>query len=214
MIIEPKKTFIAYRCPACGQAVKGLVGSFSMKADMLRLKCPCGESHMTVTVTPEKKLRLAVPCMFCAKDHSYILSQEIFFGKELFLLNCAYTGLDIAFLGEEAKVEEAIRENDKALEKLFSEMGLVSPQELYRRQRTPEEELPDAQIYDIVRFVVRELEADGAIDCPCHGGQYDFEVVENGIRVYCPDCDAEYIFPADSVAAAQEFLHCDSLKLE
>ena len=74
---------------------------------------------------------------------SYILSQEIFFGKELFLLNCAYTGLDIAFLGEEAKVEEAIRENDKALEKLFSEMGLVSPQELYRRQRMPEEELPD-----------------------------------------------------------------------
>ncbi len=214
MIIEPKKTFIAYRCPACGQAVKGLVGSFSMKADMLRLKCPCGESHMTVTITPEKKLRLSVPCLFCAKDHSFVLSQEIFFGKDLFLLNCAYTGLDIAFLGEEEKVEAAIRENDRTLEKLFADMGLVSPQELYRRQHAPEEELPDAQIYDIVRFVVRELEADGAIDCPCHGGQYDFEVVENGIRVFCPDCDAEYIFPADSVAAAQEFLHCDSLKLE
>ncbi len=214
MIIQPKKTFIAYRCPACGQAVKGLVGSFSMKADMLRLKCPCGESHMTVTVTPEKKLRLAVPCLFCAKDHSFVLSQEIFFGKELFLLNCAYTGLDIGFIGSEGNVENAIRENDKTLEKLFSDMGLVSPKELYRRQRPPEETLPDAQIYDIVRFVVRELEADGAIDCPCHGGQYDFEVVESGIRVFCPDCDAEYIFPADSVSAAQEFLRCDSLKLE
>lgn len=214
MIIEPKKTFVAYRCPSCGQAVIGFAGAFALKADMLRLKCPCGESHMTITITPEKKIRLSVPCLFCAKDHNFVLSQELFYGKDLFLLNCTYTGLDVGFIGEQKKVEEALSENEKQLNKIFTEMGVSSPEEIYKMKKTPEEELPDAQIYDIVRFVVKELEADGAIECPCHSGSYDFEVLEHGIRVFCPDCDAEYIFPADSVAAAQEFLQCDHLELK
>ena len=213
MVIQPKETYVAYRCPYCGQAVIGFAGSFALSADMLRLKCPCGESHMTISITREKKIRLSVPCLFCDKEHSYVLSQELFYGKDIFLLNCSNTGLDIGFIGDEKKISAELARTEGELNQLFREIGVGSPSDILKKKRTPEEELPDAQIYDIVRFVVKELEADGAITCPCQSGSYDFEVLQNGIRVFCPECDAEYIFPADSVAAAQEFLQCDSLEL-
>ncbi len=215
MLLEPKQTFIAYRCPSCGQAVLGIVGAFALKADMLRLKCPCGDSHMTVMITPDKKIRLSVPCLFCEKDHSFLLSESVFFQKELFLLNCSMTGMDIAFLGSEDKVNDALKANEEELNLILKEAGAASLSDILRKKKEEEEEvLPDAQVYDIVRFVVKELEADGAIHCPCGSGSYDFEVVPNGIRVFCPTCDAEYIFPANSVAAAQEFLQCDDLTLQ
>lgn len=213
MVIEPKKTFVAYRCPVCGQAVVGFAGSFAMSADMLRLRCPCEGSAMTITVTPEKKIRLSVPCLFCEKEHSYILSRDLFYGKDIFLLNCSYTGLDVGFIGDEDRINENLARTEREIQKLCEDAG-ASPDVLFHKAKLDENALPDAQIYDIVRFVVKELEADGAIDCPCHSGSYDFEVVENGIRVFCPDCDAEYIFPADSVSAAQEFLQCDRLDLK
>ena len=62
--------------------------------------------------------------------------------------------------------------------------------------------------------MVRELEADGKIDCPCHNGEYEIELTENGVRVFCVNCEGEYFFPVSSVEAAQDFLSCDSLTLE
>ena len=55
MIIEQKQTHIAYHCPHCGTAVLGYVGEFALSADMLKLKCDCGQSEMTVTYTNDKK---------------------------------------------------------------------------------------------------------------------------------------------------------------
>ena len=64
MIIEPKSTTIAYRCPACGGVAKGIVGIFSLSGDMFKLKCSCGNSHMTV-LKENDQLRLIVPCVSC-----------------------------------------------------------------------------------------------------------------------------------------------------
>ncbi len=215
MLLEPKKTFIAYRCPSCGEAVLGLVGSFALHADMLRLKCPCGGSHMSVYVTKDKKIRLSVPCLFCAKDHSYLLSESVFFDKDIFCLTCGATGMDTAFLGEEERVREALTENENELNRMLKEAGASSIADILQERRAEEEEaLPDAQIYDIVRFVVKELEADGEIHCPCNSGSYEFDVLPHGIRVFCPTCGADYVFPADSVAAAQDFLQCNHLELK
>ena len=38
---------------------------------------------------------------------------------------------------------------------------------------TEGEILPDPAVYDTLRFVVKDLEAEGKIDCPCHSGCYD-----------------------------------------
>ena len=218
MILTPKsqkkQNEIAYRCPTCGAAVRGFVGSFALSADMLRLKCPCGESELVVTLSPDReKLRLEVPCLFCGQSHHYTVSRSLFFGDRLFLLNCPYTNRDICFLGSEEEVAKALETSEKDITRLLGELGLAKISELQPEDMDPDEVLPDARIYDIVRYVVRELEADGAIDCPCHGGEYDIAVTERGIAVYCPACNASYTFRTESASAAEDFLHIDHLDL-
>ena len=48
MILDEKKTTVAYRCPGCGAMVRSMIGAFTLSADMMRLKCPCGESAVRV----------------------------------------------------------------------------------------------------------------------------------------------------------------------
>ena len=63
MIIEPKKTAVAYRCPDCGAGVMSVVGVFSLSAEMLKLKCSCGHSEMSMVRTSDGKIRFTVPCL-------------------------------------------------------------------------------------------------------------------------------------------------------
>ncbi len=224
MILKQKITNIAYRCPSCTAVTTGFVGSFSLMSDMLKLKCPCHGSEMTITYTSgnekEKKIRLSVPCLFCGNNHNYMVSQNVFFNSELFLLNCPYTNMDIAFVGNEEKINEETKRSDKELRLLFDEAGIESVEEFkacaenVKKKSDDNDNLPDAEVYDIVRYLVSELKEDGAIDCPCHSGNYDFEFTEDGIRVFCPECNADYVFCATSVAAAEEFLSCDRLELK
>lgn len=79
MILDEKKTTVAYRCPGCGAMVRSMIGAFTLSADMMRLKCPCGESDITIVYTPDKKLRLNVPCFFCPKPHQFPREPEYVF---------------------------------------------------------------------------------------------------------------------------------------
>ena len=53
MILEEKKTTVAYRCPKCGGGIMSVVGFFKLAADMVKLKCDCGESEMTVVYSKD-----------------------------------------------------------------------------------------------------------------------------------------------------------------
>ncbi len=216
MVIGNKKTFLAYRCPRCGGGVLGICGDFALAGGrMLKLKCPCGGSSLSAAGTGDGKIRLTVPCLLCNGDHHYLVSETVFYGRELFLLNCAYSNLDICFIGDEDRVNEALAKNEKELKKLFADAGLSSLSRLHEAgEREKEYALPDTQVLDVIRFLVRELEADGKIDCPCHNGEYEVELTPDGVRVFCLNCEGEYIFPVSSVEAAQDFLSCDSLTLE
>ena len=70
MILEPKQTTVAYRCPHCGAGVMSLVGVFALSAEMLKLKCSCGESEMTIVKTSDGKIRFTVPCLLCPNPHT------------------------------------------------------------------------------------------------------------------------------------------------
>ncbi len=220
MVIEQKQTHVAYHCPHCGMAVLGYVGEFALSADMLKIKCECGQSALTVTYTNDKKVRLAVPCLFCENPHHFVVSQEVFFGKDIFLLGCPYMGMDVCFVGKPAPLQKALNESAKALNEFFEKNGLVLPANEESEIPTEKEEreedesiLPDEQVYDIIRFLVKDLEADRAIDCPCGTGPYETEILPGGIRVFCNECGAEYFFAVESVSQAEAFLNINSLTL-
>lgn len=222
MILEQKQTHVAYHCPHCGMAVLGYVGEFALVADMLKIKCDCGQSALTVTYTNDKKIRLAVPCLFCENPHHFVVSQEVFFGKDIFLLGCPYMGMDVCFVGKPAPLQTALNESAKALNEFFEKNGLVLPANEEREEAkadpapsSEEEEavFPDEQVYDVIHFLVKDLEADGCIDCPCGTGPYETELVAGGIRVFCAECGAEYFFPVESESQAEAFLSLNELVL-
>ena len=213
MIIKPSETTVAYRCPDCGSGVKSIVGIFSLSADMLKLKCPCGTSSMTIKRTNDDKIRLSVPCLVCRRDHEYVISKELFFKNELFELPCSLSGFSLCFIGGKEQVSAAIEKADEELKEVLKEAGAESL-DIFKEQPESTEELPVAQVYDIVRFIVKELEEENAIRCRCSEGDYDIEIFDDSVCVYCKNCGAKQYISTASLAEAQAFLEIDELILK
>ncbi|MBQ8387696.1 MAG: hypothetical protein IJX46_02075 [Clostridia bacterium] len=211
MILKDKQTTVAYRCPHCGQGVLSAVSIFSFGGDMLKLKCPCGESELTVIKTGEGKLRLSVPCIACPKPHTFTVNSNMFFNKDLFVIPCPYTDINICFLGELDRVRAEL---DRTELELIDMMGEENLAKLAGSAR--EELLTDPQIFDIVMFVIRELDAENKIICHCEAGQgdYEVEVTDDGVVVSCKNCGASQLIPTDSLLSAHSFLYADRLILE
>ena len=214
MILQPKHTYICYRCPRCGTATKGYVGEFSLSADMLKLKCECKQSAMSLVRSKEGKVKLSVPCVFCNKNHTFVISEQTFFERELLLLSCPYTNMDICFTGTEENISAVVEQNTKELNALFADLGYENLEDLYSDDRSAEDIIPDADVYDTVRFALAELQADCAIECPCNSAEYDIEFVSGGVRIFCRQCNAEYFLPITNSESARQFLDCTHLVLK
>ncbi len=213
MLLENKQSYVTYLCPECGMWVKGLIGIFALSADMVRLKCPCGGSELTAEKTNDGKVRMAVPCFICPKPHTFTLSSKMFFDSGLFALPCAYSGINICYLGDEASVDDAVSDTDKELAELMGDTDFDS----FKNARDSEAEgfLSDPQILDIVSFVVRDLDEAGEISCRCEDGEgcYSIDITGESITVRCSECGASAIIPVTSTVSANAFLECTHLEL-
>ena len=215
MAVLPKQRHIAYRCPDCGSAVVGLVGRFALSANMLRLRCSCGsDSSLDISISGDNKIRLSVPCLFCRQNHSYVVSEGLFFEKDRFLLNCPYSGMDIAFIGDEDSVNEDIARTGDELAALLKNLEAEELSDIQPQDVNDAEVLPDPAVYDTLRFVVKDLEAEGKLHCPCGEGPYDIRFIDGGMQVWCETCGASYDFKATTPAIAEEYLSLDSITLK
>ena len=211
MILNQKQTTLAYRCPACGGVVTSMVGAFSLSGKLFRLKCSCGGSHMTVEKTNDGKMRLIVPCMVCARDHSYIISNEVFFDSDIFVIGCAMSGIDICFIGKEKQVEEAIFRSNEEIIEMVGEGSLSSIQNMEKDRST----LSDPQVADIVKYVINDLADEGKIYCNCpDGGDFICDIYDEHITLRCSKCGCKKDIPTNSVISAHDFLEASELHLK
>lgn len=194
-----------------------VVGLFSLSADMLKLKCDCGHSEMTVVYSKDGKIRLTVPCIFCPKPHTYVVNSSIFFGKDLFVLPCAYSDMNIAMMGDVNKVKAELARTELELLDMLEESGIDSLETLRQAESDADYPLTDPQIFDIIMFVINDLDAEGKIYCKCENegeGDFEVEMLPDGIKVSCKKCGAMRVIPTDGLLAANAFLNADSLYLE
>ena len=213
MIAKPNETTVAFRCPDCGCGVKSIVGIFGLSAPMLKLMCPSCGTSMTVKKTNDGKIRLSVPCLVCRRDHDYVVSRDLFFKNELFELPCSLSGFSLCFIGGGEAVSEALERADDALRNVLKEAGAENL-DIFKEQPDKTEELPVSEVYDIVRFIVKELEAENAIRCRCSEGDYDIELFDDCVSVYCKNCGAKRLVSTASLAEARAFLELDELVLQ
>lgn len=204
---------IAYRCPDCAVATVGILGRLTAVTDMLRLKCECGGSALDIKKQSDGRVHLSVPCVYCKDNHGYNLSGDVVLRPELTKLSCPFSGMDIAFIGEG---EELSRELDRTADELSRIMASLEADEVsdIQPQDVSEDEYPpDPAIFDVLNFVVRDLEAEGKVTCPCNSGRYSLRFTDDGMQVYCEECGATYSFHARSVTVAEEYLTLDSITL-
>lgn len=209
MIIEQRKTTLAYRCPACGSVPTSMVGAFSLSGNLFKLKCSCGGSYMTVEKLNDGKVRLTVPCVACPSPHIYNLSSNVFFNNDIFMIPCSLCGIDLCFIGNESKVSRAVKQSNEEILKSLGDKSLDS------LKNEEEEDLSDPQVVEIVTYVVSDLNEEGKIYCKCNEGEGDYEcnVYSDFVTVKCKKCHASATIPADSTIAAHEFLNADKLTL-
>lgn len=212
MVLGKNQTTVAYKCPHCGTLVMSLVGAFALSADMIKLKCPCGESELSAVYTKDRKIRLTVPCFACPNPHSYVVTPGVFFTDELFRIPCAVSGLDICYCGREDLVRAAADETDRILRELLGDVALES---LAAARGEDEQYLSDPQVREIVTYVVQDLASDGGIHCGCEDGESDLliEVGDVTVTVTCKRCGRMAVIPADSLTGAEDFLGAESLEL-
>lgn len=233
MLLSEKRTTVAYRCPHCGSGVLSAVGLFNLSADMVKLKCTCGESELKLVYNRDGTVRLTVPCLLCGSPHNFTVRSNTFFSGDLFVLPCPYSDINIAFTGETNLVKAELARTELELLDLLEENGITDFSSLHG----DEQDLGDPQVLDIVLFVIDDLDAEGKIYCRCHPdpaisdatamaaaeayppvsdeeSRYEAEVTEEGIRLRCRHCGAERVIPTDSMLSAHAFLHADSVHLE
>ncbi len=213
MILNQKQTTLAYRCPHCGSAVTSLIGVFSLSADMIRMKCPCGGSDLSVVYTKDKKVRLQIPCFLCPKPHTFTISSQLFFETDLMAFPCPYSGINIGFVGNKESVDQAFEDANRELESILGEKEFSSLSG--SRQNRPDM-FSDPQIMDIIMYVIHELNAEGEIRCKCPEGHghYAVDILDEGVKISCEDCGASTLIPTDSIVSANAFLHCTHIDLE
>ena len=204
----------------CGGGVMSMVDIFALSAPMVKLKCECGGSEMTMVKQKDGKIRLTVPCIVCPKPHSFLLSPNVFFGKEEFFLQCPYSDMNVCFLGEMDYVKAHLAKSEYELIKLMEENG-INDISVFREANTDDaDEALDSEQAQSVVFVLSELEAENKIFCKCEHTEmveeekYGYEVTHDGVLVKCRDCGAQRLIPADNSLNTHAFFDADELHLE
>lgn len=210
MISKGIKTTLAYRCPSCGGVPTSAINVFSISGDLFRFKCSCGGSEMTIERTQDKKYRLTYPCLLCPRPHTQVLSRNLVFGEDIFMIPCATCGIDLVFFGEENKVSEAIQ---KSNEEIALSLGKSKLDDLVAEQK---ETFYDPQILDIVTFVINDLSEDGRVYCNCKNGEGDYscQIFDDHLTVSCSCCGAKLEVGLTSTIEAYDFLHSEELRLK
>ncbi len=177
--LTDKSCVIASRCPECGAIIADRINIFSLSGAQHNIKCKiCGKSTLSLQMNSEGKIRLSVPCLVCPHPHPYTLGSTVFFTKDLFLLQCSYSGLDVCFIGTEEKVDEALRLSAKQLKELFDE----------QKEQEQSQNFLDADVMQEVMYSVEELAITNRIKCSCGEPNLSIVVDYDKVHISCKDC--------------------------
>ena len=208
-MISEKTTKIAYRCPYCGCIISTNVNMFMLKGGF-KLECvECHKSALDMSITSDNKVRLSVPCLVCPHTHPYTVSSEIFFEKEIFLLSCSFSGLDICFIGDDEKIEEEIDRTESIIMDLLADM-----KEDEQAKVQSDMLVADTNVVREVLFALDALMAEKKIICSeCSSKAMKVVIDYDSVRIGCKVCGKEKVLPARNKFDASAAIELTELKV-
>ena len=235
MVLNSKDVTVGYLCPECGSQVLAVSGLFSLSAKMLNLKCQeCGRSKLQIEFRNDDRILFKVPCVYCGETHSYTISRNSAFSKDIINLNCKVTGFACAYIGKLEKVTQAINDEQEELIRMMKEyqdsgnyqdnVPAYDSIEIIHKingkdgkiQAEPGKELIDPKYYDEVAYALTELYEEGCFKCTCGQNKGDYSITYDGssFMILCNKCkDFMYIPMRNSSQIANDLLYKDKLVL-
>ncbi len=177
------KITVAARCNECCSEIETEISIFNLSDGKIQAVCPnCGMSALEISLSLDGKVRLSVPCVACPHPHPFTLSAETMFTKELFILQCSFTRLDICFIGNKDKVHEELKRNGEELRAMMMEAG------------GNDDEYNDAVLENlrIILTFIDECAKSGNILCRCKNMKtvpgIDIQIGEESVKLTCKEC--------------------------
>lgn len=216
---DKKQTIIAYRCPHCGAGVMSAIDVFSLDSPMIKLKCSCRESEITLVKQNDGKINLTVPCIICPKPHSFVLDPTVLQNKDELLLPCPYSDMSACFIGDINYVRARLAQSELQILDLMEKNGIHDFSAFREANMDDGDDAIDSELTQSILFVLSELEAENKIYCKCKNAEFDnekygYEISSEGVRVTCRDCGAERLIPTNNSLITHAFLDADALFLE
>ena len=212
MIIENKQSTAAYLCPICGCTVTSIVDAFKLSADMVKLKCTCGKSEMTIVKNGDGKVKITAPCIFCPNPHSVTVNKSILFERDLFAVPCPYSGVSVGAIGDPDHVRAELARSEFQIIDFLEKSGLANL-DFMKESKV----FSDPQVLEIITYVIKELDDEGKIECNCKDPverNFNVDMTDEGLRVSCPHCNASKLIFTSSVMDAYEFIHAEKIILK
>ena len=209
MMNTNKSTKIAYRCPYCGCIISANVNMFMLPGSFKLACIECHKSALEMSLTKDMKVHLSVPCLVCPHPHPYTVSSEIFFERDIFLLSCSFSGLDICFIGEDDKVEDEIDRTESII------MDLLADAEDDESAAVQSDMLvADTNVVREVLFALDELMKEKKISCSQCGSRAIKVVIDyDSVRLSCKVCNKETVLPARNKFDASSAIDLEELKI-
>lgn len=175
---------IGYICPVCGNAVIAQRTAFQLCAGDSVLPCPCGKSELRFAQLGDR-CEITVPCLFCAKDHTAVCSNDALLHKNLLALSCPASGLGTCYMGGEGQVFRAMEKLEHAVDKLRADdqAGRRGPF------------LNDALMGEVLAEL-RDIARRGGVKCACGCTDYGIKVGYSTVDLVCASCGAALRLPA------------------
>ncbi len=180
------KISVAARCAHCCSVIETEISVFNLSGGRIKADCPnCGKDSLEITLSQDGKVRLSVPCVACPHPHPFTLSAETMFTKDLFLLQCSFTRLDICFMGNKNKVNEELIKNGKELQAMMNEAAALEGED------DPFDEEALEQMKLILSFI-DECAKKGDILCPCQKNKtapgVELAMNDDSVTLTCREC--------------------------
>ena len=177
--MEETRSF-GYICPHCGKSVVGRRSRFALLAAAANIECECGKSAMQVE-TDGEKFRFWVPCGFCGDAHQGECDAASVFEGAGIGLSCPKTKQFCAYVGDNRRVESAIKELEILTEK-EKEQG--------------DDAFADNLVMYEVLSEIRDIAARQGIFCSCGSRDYAIEVRHAAVDLVCKKCGGKLRVPA------------------
>jgi len=176
---EETRTF-GYICPSCGKAVCAQRTRFALAAATVGVVCDCGNSELTAEPAGEY-YRVTVPCGVCGGEHrAEVPAKSLLEGPGVGLA-CPETRQLCCYIGEQYRVERALAELERTVEKKKDGGG-------------------DTFVDDIIMYEVlselKDIAARDGIHCTCGARGCAMEVHGTAVELVCRACGGRLRVPA------------------